>query len=220
MPPLKSLLSIMSSTMQSTMKHAIKSIKSARLFIAALFIAAGAFAPSSFAQSKGEQTMIQLSTTLGDIDIELYPDDAPASVKNFIDYVESGHFDGLIFHRVIPGFMIQGGGFTADMQQRETRAPIKNEADNGLKNEVGTLAMARTSVPDSATSQFFINLVDNSFLNHTAKTPQGWGYAVLGKVVNGMAVVEKIAAEPTGQVGPHGDVPKTPIVINAAKVLR
>ena len=184
-----------------------------------LWVAAGMIAPSLHSQTHENPTMFKMSTTLGEIEIELYPEAAPASVRNFVEYIESGHFDGLIFHRVIPGFMIQGGGFTEDMQPRQTRAPIKNEADNGLKNLAGTLAMARTSNPDSATSQFFINLVDNGFLDHTAKTPQGWGYAVLGKVVGGMAVVEKIAALPTGNVGPHGNVPTEPVVITRAEML-
>lgn len=163
--------------------------------------------------------MIKMTTSLGDIEIELYPEEAPVSVENFIKYVESGYYDGTIFHRVIPGFMAQGGGFTEEMQQKETADPIVNEADNGLKNEVGTLAMARTAVPDSATSQFFINLVDNEFLNFTAKTSQGWGYAVFGKVVSGMEVVDSMAAVPTGNVGHHGDVPLEPIIIDKAEVV-
>ena len=160
-----------------------------------------------------------MSTTLGEIKIELYSEAAPVSVRNFVDYVESGYFDNLIFHRVIPGFMVQGGGFTSDMNQRKTQPPIKNEADNGLKNLTGTLAMARTSDPNSATAQFFINLVDNAFLDHTAKTPQGWGYAVFGKVVSGMDVVEKIAAQPTGSVSSFQDVPKEPVVILKVEIL-
>ncbi len=163
--------------------------------------------------------MIKMTTTLGEIDIELYPDEAPETVKNFLSYVESGHFDGLIFHRVIPGFMIQGGGFTPDMNQRNTQPPVVNEADNGLKNLVGTLSMARTPDPNSATSQFFINLVDNGFLDFTAKTQQGWGYAVFAKVVNGMDVVEQIGAIQTGNVGGHGDVPVESIFIEKAEVI-
>ena len=163
--------------------------------------------------------MVKMTTTLGDIEIELYPDDAPVTVQNFIDYVESGHFDGLIFHRVIPGFVVQGGGFTPDMEQRSTRAPIVNEADNGLKNTVGTLSMARTPDPNSATSQFFINLVDNAFLDFTAKTQQGWGYAVFAKVVSGMDVVQQMAGVLTGNVKGHGDVPIDPIVIEKAEML-
>ncbi|MGR3913771.1 MAG: peptidylprolyl isomerase [Gammaproteobacteria bacterium] len=163
--------------------------------------------------------MATLSTTLGDIELEFYPESAPAASQNFIDYIESGHFDGLIFHRVIPNFMIQGGGFSAGMQQRKTRAPIQNEADNGLKNLRGTLSMARTGDPHSATSQFFINLADNAFLDHTAKTPSGWGYAVFARVTAGMEVVDKIAAQPTGKVKQYSDVPTTPVTITAAKML-
>ncbi len=190
-----------------------------RFFLPSLLLTVALISALPVHSQTGNQTMLKMSTTLGEIEIELNPEAAPASVRNFIDYVESGHFDNLIFHRVIPGFMIQGGGFTGDMQQRPTQAPIKNEADNGLKNLKGTLSMARTSVPDSATSQFFINLVDNAFLDHTAKTPQGWGYAVFAKVVSGMDVVEKIGAVPTGSVGGHGDVPTEPVVIIKAEML-
>ncbi|WP_424948450.1 peptidylprolyl isomerase [Candidatus Spongiihabitans sp.] len=163
--------------------------------------------------------MIKMTTSVGVIEIELYPDAAPQTVKNFIGYVESGHFDGLIFHRVIPGFMIQGGGFTPDMKQRSTQPPIVNEADNGLKNTVGTLSMARTSAPDSATSQFFINLADNAFLDFTAKTQQGWGYAVFAKVINGLDVVKQIGGVATGNVRGHGDVPLVAIVIETVEVI-
>ena len=190
-----------------------------RFFLPSLLLTVALLSAPPVHSQTGNQAMLKMSTTLGEIEIELYPEAAPASVRNFIDYVESGHFDNLIFHRVIPGFMIQGGGFTGDMQQRPTQSPIKNEADNGLKNLKGTLSMARTSVPDSATSQFFINLVDNAFLDHTAKTPQGWGYAVFAKVVSGMDVVEKIGAVPTGSVGGHGDVPTEPVVIIKAEML-
>ena len=162
---------------------------------------------------------VMLSTSLGDITIELDDVKAPITVKNFLDYVNSGFFGGTIFHRVIPGFMIQGGGFTTDMSQKPTNASIANEADNGLKNNRGTLAMARTSDPNSASSQFFINLKDNGFLNHTAKTGQGWGYAVFGWVTGGMTVVDAIAKVETGNAGPHSDVPKTPVVIIEAKVV-
>ena len=162
---------------------------------------------------------VMLSTSLGDITIELDEAKAPSTVKNFLDYVNSGFFSGTIFHRVIPNFMIQGGGFTADMNQKSTKASVANEADNGLKNNRGTLAMARTSDPHSASSQFFINLKDNGFLNHTAKTGQGWGYAVFGWVTGGMSVVDAIAQVETGNAGPHSDVPKTPVVIIGAKVV-
>ncbi len=165
-----------------------------------------------------EQTnpSVVLDTTYGKITIELDKAKAPATVENFISYVTSGHFDGTIFHRVIPNFMIQGGGFTADMDQKSTGAPIQNEADNGLKNLRGTIAMARTMDPNSATAQFFINLKDNDFLDHTAKNPQGWGYAVFGKVTDGMGVVDTIAQAQTGSHGPHRDVPVKAIVITKA----
>lgn len=158
--------------------------------------------------------MIVLSTSLGDIHVELYADKAPISVKNFLAYVEAGFYDGTIFHRVIPDFMVQCGGFTADMMQKKTNAPIKNEADNGLSNEPYTLAMARTSDVDSATSQFFINLADNVFLDHGKRD---FGYAVFGKVVKGTEVVDKIGEVKTGSAGGHRDVPVTPVVINSAR---
>ena len=163
--------------------------------------------------------MIKISTSMGDITLELFPDQAPVTVQNFVDYVDAGFFDGLIFHRVINGFMIQGGGFTSDMQQKATGDPITNEADNGLKNEVGTIAMARTQDPHSATAQFFINLENNDFLNHTGKNPQGWGYAVFGKVSGGLDVVRAIGSVDTGNVGPYGDVPVEPVVISKAEVV-
>jgi len=162
---------------------------------------------------------VALDTSMGKIVIELYPEKAPKTVANFLEYVKAGFFDGTIFHRVIPGFMVQGGGFTPDMQQKDTRAPIPNEADNGLKNDRGTIAMARTGDPNSATAQFFINVANNGALNHTGKTPQGWGYAVFGKVVEGMDVADKIVSVPRGQRGPYGDVPKTTVLINKASVI-
>ncbi|SEL40352.1 peptidyl-prolyl cis-trans isomerase B (cyclophilin B) [Ectothiorhodospira marina] len=158
---------------------------------------------------------VQIETTKGTLVLELYADKAPETVENFLTYVRDGFYDGTIFHRVIPGFMVQGGGFTPDMQQKPTRDPIRNEANNGLSNEVGTLAMARTPNPHSATAQFFINVEHNRFLDFTAETPQGWGYAVFGKVVEGMDVVESIVAVPTGSQGMHQDVPKEPIVLNS-----
>ena len=157
--------------------------------------------------------MITFSTSHGDITIELFSDQAPISVANFLAYVDSGHFDGTIFHRVIPGFMIQGGGFDADMKQKPTRNPIKNEADNGLKNERGTLSMARTSDVNSATSQFFINLGDNAFLDHSGRD---FGYAVFARVSEGMDVVDKIAAVATGKSGGHSDVPVEAVEIEKA----
>lgn len=165
--------------------------------------------------------MVILETSLGAIKVELYPDKAPVSVKNFLAYVKEGHYDGLIFHRVIRDFMVQGGGFTKEMKERGSKhPPIKNEADNGLSNDRGTLAMARTSVVDSATAQFFINVVNNDFLNHRGKTPQGYGYAVFGKVVEGMDVVDKIRAVPTVNRGMFQDVPSTPVTINKATVVQ
>jgi peptidyl-prolyl cis-trans isomerase B (cyclophilin B) len=159
---------------------------------------------------------VTLTTSKGEITIELDEAKAPVTSRNFLSYVASGHFDGTIFHRVIPDFMIQGGGFDISMRQKPTDAPIVNEADNGLKNGRGSIAMARTSDPHSASCQFFINLKDNGFLDHTAKTPQGWGYAVFGKVVAGMDVVDAIAQVRTGRSGPHSDVPLEPVVIEKA----
>jgi cyclophilin family peptidyl-prolyl cis-trans isomerase len=161
--------------------------------------------------------VVLLSTSLGEIKIELYDKEAPETVSNFLGYVNDGFFDGTIFHRVIAGFMIQGGGFTSDMQQKSTKPPIKNEAANGLKNELGTLAMARTNVVDSATSQFFINVKDNDFLNHQGQA--NFGYCVFGKVVEGLDVVHQIEAVATGRSGMHDDVPVTPVVIQSAKEL-
>ncbi len=158
--------------------------------------------------------MVVLSTSHGDITIELFSDDAPISVENFLQYVDDGYFDGTIFHRVIAGFMIQCGGFTPDMSEKETRAPIKNEAQNGRKNQRGTLAMARTSDIDSATSQFFINVSDNDFLDNGARD---FGYAVFGRVTDGLDVVDQIAAAPSGNKAGHSDVPNDPIIINSAK---
>ncbi|WP_049629872.1 MULTISPECIES: peptidylprolyl isomerase [unclassified Cellvibrio] len=162
--------------------------------------------------------MITLHTNYGDIVIELDFDKAPKTAANFKQYVEEGFYNGTIFHRVIDGFMIQGGGFTEDFQQKETRATIENEADNGLQNLTGTLAMARTSDPHSATAQFFINVKDNSFLNHTGKNSSGWGYCVFGKVVEGMDVVNKIKGVKTGSKGFHQDVPKEAVIIQSATI--
>ncbi len=162
--------------------------------------------------------MITLHTNFGDIKLELDFDKAPKSAANFVEYVKAGHYDGTIFHRVIDNFMIQGGGFEVGMKQKETRTPIENEADNGLKNEIGTIAMARTMEPHSASAQFFINIADNSFLNHTAKTSQGWGYAVFGRVVEGMDVVNHIKAVPTTRKAGHQDVPAEDVIITKATV--
>lgn len=159
---------------------------------------------------------VLLTTSAGEIEVELEADKAPISVKNFLDYVDAGFYNGTVFHRVIPGFMIQGGGFATDMSQKDTNAPIKNEADNGLRNQRGTLAMARTQAVNSATSQFFINHNDNVFLDHGSRD---FGYAVFGKVVRGMDVVDQIANVPTGNRGMHQNVPLQPVVILSAKRL-
>lgn len=166
------------------------------------------------------ETRVKLETSLGDIVLSLDEQRAPDTVANFLQYVRDGFYDGTIFHRVIDGFMIQGGGFTEDYRQKPTRDSIENEADNGLPNERGTIAMARTPDPHSATAQFFINVADNAFLNHSAPTTQGWGYAVFGRVVEGMDVVEAIRQVPTGAAGPfRQDVPQTAVVIEKASVL-
>jgi peptidyl-prolyl cis-trans isomerase B (cyclophilin B) len=163
--------------------------------------------------------MIRITTTLGDIDIELDYDKAPKSAANFEQYARDGHFNGTLFHRVIDGFMIQGGGLLPDMSSKPTRDPIENEANNGLKNVMGSLSMARTPDPHSATSQFFINVADNAFLDFTSPTSQGWGYAVFGKVVDGMDVVNKIKNVATGSRGGHQDVPVEDIVIEKVEII-
>ena len=167
-------------------------------------------------ETQGGNPVVIISTSKGDIKVELFKNEAPVTVENFLSYVNDGFYDGTVFHRVIPNFMIQGGGFTPDFAQKPTKAPIKNEADNGLKNDRGTLAMARTQVVDSATSQFFVNVVDNDFLNNGARD---FGYAVFGKVVDGMDVVDAIAAVPTSNKGMHGDVPTEDVVIESVKVV-
>ncbi|RQH07866.1 peptidylprolyl isomerase [Paraburkholderia dinghuensis] len=163
--------------------------------------------------------MVELHTNHGVIKLELNAEKAPKTVANFLAYVKKGHYDGTVFHRVIDGFMIQGGGFEAGMKQRPTDAPIENEANNGLKNERGSIAMARTNDPHSASAQFFINVADNDFLNHSSPTPQGWGYAVFGKVVDGLDVVDKIKKVKTGSKGFHQDVPADDVVIEKAVVV-
>lgn len=168
---------------------------------------------------KSASPRVAFDTSLGRFVIELDPVKAPKTVENFLGYVRAGFYDGTIFHRVIPKFMVQGGGFTADMKQKPTQPPIANEADNGLKNLRGTLSMARTMDPGSATSQFFISVVDNAFLDHTGKNPRGWGYAVFAKVVEGMDVVDKIAAVKTGNKGQFADVPETVVEIQKATLL-
>jgi cyclophilin family peptidyl-prolyl cis-trans isomerase len=173
----------------------------------------------SASQALAADPRVELKTNRGAIVLELYPEKAPKTVANFLQYVKDGHFNGTVFHRVIDGFMIQGGGFDKDMRQKPTRPPVPNEAGNGLKNTVGTIAMARTPDPHSASAQFFINLKDNDFLNYKEPTPQGYGYTVFGKVVSGMDVVQGIAKVPTGNAGPHQNVPRDSIVIESASIL-
>ena len=199
-----------------------------RLLVASLFCANLAVAQTSTVAATAQQpaapaakesnVVVVIETSLGTITAELYPDKAPASVSNFLAYADEKFYDGTIFQRVMKDFMIQGGGFTTQMKQKPTKAPVKNEADNGLANDRGTLAMARTMVVDSATAQFFINHGgNNGFLNHTAKTDRGWGYAVFGKVIDGMDVVDKIAGVATGNVGPFQNVPLTPVEIKSIR---
>jgi len=190
-----------------------------RTVLVGVFALAATLTGAAHAAGKGNP-MVVLSTSMGDIKVELYADKAPISVKNFLDYAKAGYYDGTIFHRVIPGFMIQGGGLTAEMQdKREGQKPaIKNESDNGLKNETGTLAMARTSAPDSATSQFFINVKDNTFLNKE-NAQDKVGYTVFGKVVEGMDVVKKIEQVKTATKGPHQNVPVDAVTIKSVKVV-
>lgn len=163
--------------------------------------------------------MIKLHTNHGVITLELFEEQAPKTAANFKEYVQKGHYDGTIFHRVISNFMIQGGGFEPGMKQKSVGAPIKNEASKALSNKIGTIAMARTNDPHSATAQFFINVKDNDFLDHSSPTPQGWGYAVFGKVVDGMDVVEKIKSVATGSRGGHQDVPQEDVIIEKAEVV-
>ncbi|MCU0762913.1 MAG: peptidylprolyl isomerase [Hydrogenophaga sp.] len=184
--------------------------RKAALTISCVVLASAcAFAPLALAQSTPPK--VRLNTSMGDVVLELYPDKAPKTVDNFLQYVKDKHYDGTVFHRVISDFMIQGGGFTADLQQKPTRAPVPLEARNGLKNDRGTVAMARTRDPNSATAQFFINVVDNAGLN--APSPDGHGYTVFGKVIQGMDTVDKIRAAAVGNQGMHQNVPRTPITI-------
>ena len=180
------------------------------LVVLAVSLAAGA------ADKPAPNPKVVLDTSKGRIVLELYLQKAPETVVNFLSYVDAKFYDGTIFHRVIPGFMIQGGGFTADMQRKPGKGPIKNEADKGLRNDRGTIAMARTGDPHSATAQFFINAVNNDFLNHKAKTQQGWGYAAFGRVIEGMDVVDAISAVKTTRQGMYRDVPVEPVVIRSA----
>jgi len=196
-----------------------KTLQQLQLIVAAmgtLILMTGGVMSAETASDKAmKNPLVVFSTTLGDMTIELYSDKAPVTVENFLAYVDSGFFNGTIFHRVIPGFVIQGGGFTEQMVQKKTRSPIKNEAKNGLKNFRGTLSMARTNVVDSATSQFFISLKDNAMLDHQGE--RSFGYAVFGKVIEGMEVVDKVAAVRTGTRGRYGDVPVKAIVIQSAR---
>lgn len=162
--------------------------------------------------------MVTLHTNFGDIKLELYPEQAPETVANFLEYCNDGFYDDTLFHRVIPGFMIQGGGLLSGMQEKKTKKPIQNEANNGLKNDKGTVAMARTMAPHSATSQFFVNVNDNTFLDFKAENSEGWGYCVFGKVVEGMDIVEKIEGVKTGRAGHHQDVPNEDVVIQSTTV--
>ncbi len=184
-----------------------------KFLLCACLAAALPAAANAAPQSKQGNPMVTMTTNYGTVQIEIFEDQAPGTARNFLDYVRDGFYDGLIFHRVIPNFMIQGGGFEPGMKQKSNKAPIQNEADNGLKNTRGTLSMARTGDPHSATSQFFINLKDNDFLDHTGKNARGWGYAVFGQVVSGMEVVDQIAAVETGSSGPYQDVPRADVVI-------
>lgn len=191
--------------------------KSLKKFVFAIFLTIATFGLSVTATAG---TLVKLQTNLGDIVIELDDEKAPKTVANFLSYVNDSFYNGTIFHRVIDGFMIQGGGFTENLQKKGTKAPIENEANNGLKNNRGTIAMARTNAPHSATAQFFINVVDNDFLNYRSSTPRGWGYTVFGKVVQGIEVVDKIRKIPTGPGGPFPkDVPQSPVVIENASVM-
>jgi peptidyl-prolyl cis-trans isomerase B (cyclophilin B) len=191
-----------------------------RLILAVGLMAGLILGAGASARAERSHPLVKLETSMGDITLELYPDKAPVTVANFLEYVNAGFFNGTIFHRVINGFMIQGGGLDAKMNKKSTRAPIKNEADNGLTNDAYTLAMARTNDPNSATAQFFISVANNTFLNHTAKTPQGWGYAVFAKVVKGKEVVDKIKAVPTTTRDSYENVPQEPITIVKATVVQ
>ncbi len=190
-----------------------------RALVALCCVLAATLGGVSAARAQGGKPMVKLTTSKGDIVIELDKEKAPITVENFLKYVKAGHYDGTVFHRVINGFMIQGGGMDKSMKERGTEAPIQNEADNGLKNKAYTIAMARTADPHSATAQFFINVADNGFLDHTAKNPQGWGYAVFGKVTQGQDVVEAIKAVPTMTKGFHENVPVVPVIIEKAEVV-
>ncbi len=190
-------------------------MKLTKLWISFVVLSAVGAVDRTIALATAADQQVDIKTNQGTIRLELYPAKAPKSVENFLQYVKDGHYEGTVFHRVIKNFMIQGGGFDKDMRQKPTRAQVKNEAANGLLNDIGTVAMARTSVRDSATSQFFVNTKNNDFLNYSGESPQGWGYTVFGKVVSGMDVVMKIGETPTGA----GDVPKTQVVIESISLV-
>jgi len=183
--------------------------------LGALFAITFILATTGTAMAAGKP-IVTFKTTMGDFTVQLEPEKAPKTVANFLQYVKDGHYDGTIFHRVIAKFMVQGGGFQPNMQKKATRAPVENEADTGLKNERGTIAMARTGDPHSASAQFFVNVVYNKFLDHTAKTQQGWGYTAFGRVIDGMNIVGRMARVKTGNQGPFSDVPNDPIIIEKA----
>ena len=173
----------------------------------------------AFTDTNRDDNMVIIRTTFGEIKLELDAEKAPKTVANFLQYARDGFYDGTIFHRVIDNFMIQGGGFDTDLQQKALGEPVENEADNGLKNDFGTVAMARTTDPHSATAQFFINVKDNDFLNHSGKNMQGWGYTVFGKVTEGSEVLDKIRGVPTGSRGGHQDVPTDPVIIESVEIV-
>ena len=187
--------------------------------VLSIFMSSGVVMAAT-ADLPAKNPVVLMETSMGNVKIQLDPQKAPISVKNFLDYVKSGFYGGTVFHRVIPGFMIQGGGFTADINPKVTKAQIRNEAGNGLKNNRGTIAMARTMIVDSATAQFFINVADNAALNHRDDSMQGYGYAVFGKVTEGMDIVDRIAKVRTGMQKGMGDVPETAVVIKSMKVLQ
>ena len=193
--------------------------KRSRLYFLGMTLLCGWLACTPIAWAQSDTPKVKLSTNMGDIVLELDAKSAPNTVANFVSYVRDKHYDGTIFHRVINGFMIQGGGFEPGMKQKPTGAEIRNEANNGLKNIRYSVAMARTSDPHSATAQFFINVQDNDFLDHSAPTPQGWGYCVFGQVVAGMDVVDRIKTVKTGQRGFHGDVPLEDVLIERAEIV-
>jgi len=197
-------------------------MKTLALVAGALFTLAVCMTDDADAQTSSvTKPQVQFKTSMGEFTVELEPERAPKTVANFLSYVREGHYDGTIFHRVIKNFMVQGGGFTTDYRQKPTKGPIANEADRALPNERGTIAMARTGDPNSATAQFFVNVVSNGFLNHTSKTVQGWGYTAFGRVTDGMNIVVRMSMVETGRGGPFDtDVPKSPIVIEKATIVR